>query len=257
MHLTAMMNLLKVIWLNTWFYTCLVLFTLVAVPILTLFVAVQAPFIPHRKAMYLFRKTIHWYGIVVIHILPFPLIRVRYQDHSHDTGPGPYLVVCNHRSSSDPFLMACLSLPEAIQIVNTWTLRLPVWGIGARLAGYLSINDMPVEEFFNRTSRYLSQGISIAAFPEGTRSGSPKMGPFHGTVFRLALRDKVPIMPLCISGNEHMPPRGTMLLYPGKVTLRRLPTLTWETYKDLTPFQLKNRVHDMISRELAAMEAPQ
>jgi hypothetical protein len=53
-----------------------------------------------------------------------------------------------------------------------------------------------------------------------------------------------------------MPPRGTMLLYPGKVTLRRLPTLTWETYKDLTPFQLKNRVHDTISRELAAMEAP-
>jgi 1-acyl-sn-glycerol-3-phosphate acyltransferase len=251
-----MMQLLKLIWLNVWFYGLLVLVTLVAVPTLTLFVAVQAPFISHRQAMRLFRKIIRWYGFVIIFILPFPLIRVRFQDHSHDKSPGPFLVVCNHRSSSDPFLLACLSLPEAIQIINTWTLRLPVWGIAARLAGYLSINDMPVEEFFTRTARYLSQGISIAAFPEGTRSGGPKMGPFHGTVFRLALREKIPIAPLCISGNERMPPRGTMLLYPGKVTLRRLPTLTWESYKDLTPFQLKNRVHDMISRELAAMEAP-
>jgi 1-acyl-sn-glycerol-3-phosphate acyltransferase len=251
-----MMKFLKLIWLNVWFYTLLVLFTLVAVPALTVFVAVQAPFISHRRAMHLFRKAIRWYGFVVIYILPFPLVRVRYQDHSQDTGPGPYLVVCNHRSSSDPFLMACLPMPEVIQIINTWTLRLPVWGIAARLAGYLSINDMPVEEFFNRTARYLKEGVSMAAFPEGTRSRSLAMGPFHGTVFRLALQEKVPIVPLCISGNERTPPRGTMLLYPGRITLRRLPTLVWEDYKDLTPFQLKNRVHALISRELTAMETP-
>jgi len=231
-----------------------VLFTLVAVPALTLFVAVQVPFVSHRHAMRLFRKAIRWYGLVVIYALPVPLIRVRYQDHSNDRSQGPFLVVCNHRSSSDPFLMACLPLPETIQIVNTWILSLPVWGIAARLAGYLSINDMAVEEFFRRAARHLREGISLAAFPEGTRSGGSKMGPFHGTVFRLALQERTPILPLCISGNERMPPRGTMLLYPGRVTLRRLPTLSWADYKDLTPFQLKNKVHDMIDRELAAME---
>lgn len=248
------MNLLKLLWLNVWFYTWLVLFTLVAVPALTFFVALQAPFIPHRRAMRLFRRCIRWYGFVVIYWLPFPLVRVRYQDHSRDPGPGPFLVVCNHRSSSDPFLMACLPLPEVIQVINTWTLRLPVWGLAARLAGYLSINDMPVEEFFRRTGQYLRQGVSIATFPEGTRSGSSRMGPFHGTVFRLALQERIPIAPVCIAGNERIPSRGTMLLQPGRITLRRLPTLPWEHYKDLTPFQLKNRVHDLISRELAAME---
>jgi hypothetical protein len=46
-----------------------------------------------------------------------------------------------------------------------------------------------------------------------------------------------------------------MLLHPGRITLRRLPTLAWAECKDLTPFQLKNKVHDLISRELTAMEA--
>ncbi len=249
------MNVLKLIVLNVWFYALLVVYTLVAVPALTLFVAVQAPFIPHRQAMRLFRKAIRWYGFVVIYILPFPLVRVRYEDRAGEEGPGPYLIVCNHRSSSDPFLMACLPLPEVVQVINTWTLRLPVWGLAARLAGYLSVNDMPVETFFDRAAGYLRGGASIATFPEGTRGRDRIMGPFHSTVFRLALQEKVPILPLCISGNERIPPRGTMLLHPGRVTLRRLPSLTWADYKDLTPFQLKNRVRDLIGRELAAMEA--
>ena len=249
------MNGLKLIALNVWFYTLLVLYTLVAVPALTLFVAIQAPFIPHRRAMCLFRKAIRWYGFVVIYILPFPFVRVRYQDRSRAEGPGPFLVVCNHRSSSDPFLMACLPLPEVVQVINTWTLRLPVWGLAARLAGYLSVNDMPVETFFDRATDNLHGGASIATFPEGTRSGNRTMGPFHSTVFRLALREKIPILPLCISGNERIPPRGSMVLRPGRIVLRRLPALTWADYKDLTPFQLKNRVRDLIGCELAAMEA--
>ena len=248
------MSAFKLVWLNVWFHTLLILFSLVAVPVLTLFVGVQAPFVSHRHGMRLFRKAIRWYGFVVIYILPFPLVRVRFEDiASHETS-GPYLVVCNHRSSSDPFLMACLPLPEIIQVVNSWTLHLPLWGLGARLSGYLSINEMPVEEFSRRAADLLHAGVSIVAFPEGTRSGGPTMGPFHGAVFRLALQEKVPIVPVCISGNERIPARGTMLLRPGRITLRRLPALTWADYGDLTPFQLKNKVHDMIDRELKVME---
>jgi 1-acyl-sn-glycerol-3-phosphate acyltransferase len=248
------MSILKVIWLNVWFYTLLVLFSLVAVPALTLFVWVQVPFISRRHAMRLFRRAIRWYGFVVIYILPWPLVKVRYEDRAPRERAGPYIVVCNHRSSSDPFLMAVLPIGEGIQVVNTWTLRLPLWGLGARLAGYVSINDMAVGEFFHQAAALLRSGVSIVAFPEGTRSNGPVMGPFHGTLFRLALQEKVPIVPLCISGNERIPARRTMLLRPGRITLRRLPALTWADYKDLPPFQLKTRVHEIIRRELDVME---
>jgi hypothetical protein len=59
---------------------------------------------------------------------------------------------------------------------------------------------------------------------------------------------------VCISGNERMPPRGSIVLHPGRIMMRQLPALTWDEYKDLTPFHLKNRVRDLIGRELDLME---
>jgi 1-acyl-sn-glycerol-3-phosphate acyltransferase len=249
------MSMFKLVWLNVWFYTLLVLFSLLAVPAMTLFIAVQAPFVSHRHVMRLFRKVIWWYGRVVIYVLPFPLVRVRYEDTAPANFPWPCLLICNHRSSSDPFLMAVLPMTDGVQVVNKWPFRLPLWGPLARLADYLSINEMQVEEFFAQAIDLLHAGVSIIAFPEGTRARTRDVGPFHGTLFRLALQEKVPIVPICISGSEQVPPRGSILLRPGRITLRRLPALTFADYGNLTPFQLKNKVHDMIDRELKTMES--
>ena len=100
----------------------------------------------------------------------------------------------------------------------------------------------------------LADGVSLIVFPEGTRTRTLEMGPFHGSLFRLALETKAPIIPLCISGNERIPPRGSMVLRPGVIVLRQLPALTWDHYKDLSAFQLKNKVRDLIAHELDVME---
>lgn len=239
--------------LNAWFYTLLAAYSLVAIPALTLYVACRAPFSPHRASMRRFRRAIRWYGYGIIHALAFPWIRVRYEDRSGDASAGPFVFVCNHLSASDPFLMAVIA-HEGVQVANTWPLRLPVWGVAARLAGYLSVNDMPVEEFFARARRLLADGVSLVVFPEGTRSRGHGVGPFHGAAFRLALQQKVPIAPLVLHGNERMPPRGSILLRPGLVRVRRLPTLAWEDFRTLSPFQLKNRVRDLIAEASDAMK---
>ena len=201
-----------------------------------------------------FRRAISWYGYVIIHILPAPLVSVRYEDRSRAGEPGPHVFVCNHRSTSDPFLMACLP-HECVQVVNDWPMRLPALGPIARLAGYLSIKEMTVDEFLARAGRLLQEGTSIIAFPEGTRSRALDVGTFHGTVFRLALQARVPLVPICITGNERTPTPGSPWLHPARITLRRLPALLWDEYKDLSPFQLKQRVRDIIALELTGMEA--
>ena len=249
------MNGLRTAALNSWFYSLLVIYTMLVVPALALWVAVQAPFISHRLALRLFRRAIRWYGFPIIYALPRPWIRVRYEAAGAVALPSPCLVVCNHRSSSDPFLMACLPLPEVVQIVNIWIKRLPVWGIMAQWAGYLSVREMTPEEFQERAGKLLREGVSLVAFPEGTRARDRFLGPFHGTVFRLALRERVPIVPVCISGHERMPPRGSVILRPGEVRVRSLPPVPWMEYRDLTPFQLKNRIRARIQEELDMMEA--
>jgi 1-acyl-sn-glycerol-3-phosphate acyltransferase len=258
---TTMIKVLKLLTLNITFYLGFLVFSLAAIPCLTLLVACMAPFVGHRQAMRWFHRAIQWYGFVVVKILPSPLVRVRSETDVPGPAPVPCIIVCNHRSASDPFLMAALPAIgvyyDAVQVVNVWPFRIPVLGLYAKFAGYLSVNEMPVEAFYAAGKNLLGRGVSIISFPEGHRSTDRRMKPFHSAVFRLAMMTGTPIVPVCISGNERVPAKGSLLLRPGTVTLRRLPTVQTRDSGDLSPFVLKKRVWDAISTELEKMDAKQ
>ena len=153
---------------------------------------------PDRRVMKRFRRSISWYGRVMTSV-PFPFIRLRYEDCSGGGADRAYIFVCNHRAASDAFLM-CVLPHEAVQVVNTWPFHIPVLGRFARMAGYLNIKKMTPELFYEKAEALLAEGVSIIFFPEGTRSGNREIGAFHGTAFRLALRSKAPIVPLMHRG---------------------------------------------------------
>ncbi len=240
--------------LNLYFYTLFVVLSATVIPILTVYVVCLGLLIPsRRKTMKRFRRAISWYGRVII-ACPYPFIKLRYENVVKNDPEGPYIIICNHRSASDAYLMGILP-HELVQIVNIWPFRIPVLGIYAKLAGYLNIRMIPTEEFMKSASELLKDGVSIIFFPEGTRSTTNKMGSFHGSAFRLALETKAAIVPLCISGSENIPPKGSPLLRPGIITIRRMPAIAWSEYKDLTAFALKNRVWKIMDHELSVMES--
>lgn len=213
---------------------------------------VRRPFLTLRQTRRMIRCYILIYGKIAIR-LGFPWVRIRYEDLDNER-PHPCIYICNHRSSSDPFLMALLSR-EIVQVVNTWPLRLPIYGFFARLAGYLNIKQIGIESFLAQGKELLAQGVAIAGFPEGTRSIDLKMGPFHSALFRLALASKVPIVPVCLSGTERTPPKGSLWIYPTDVRVRKLPAIAYHTYKEMSPFRLKNYVHDIIEKQLLEMDS--
>lgn len=247
-----MLERLKLVLLNLYFYSLFILLSSIVIPTLTLVVAVSRIFLSHRMTMRRFRRAISWYGKVITAI-PYPFIRLRYEDQAKNETGGPYIFVCNHRAASDAFLM-CVLPHEVVQIVNVWPFRIPVLGLYAKFSGYLNIRMMSHEQFMEKATRLLSEETSIVFFPEGTRSVSGKMGSFHGAAFRLALETKTPVVPLCITGNERIPPKGSLLLRPGIIRVRRLPAITWEEYNDLNAFAFKNRVWHVIDAELTRME---
>lgn len=246
---------LSKVWLNTWLFSSFVVFTVVYTPIFAVVVAAGRLFSPGRVTMRRFRRAVRRYGRVLVFFLPLPFLRVVYHDKGKaDTqDKGPYVIICNHRSSSDPFLMACLPY-EVVQVVNDWPFRLPFLGAFARWAGYLSVKEMPPEEFAARCKYYLEKGVSLVVFPEGTRSGNRRMGQFHGAIFRVALEMPVPIIPLCISGNEDKPPKGSVLVNPGVIRIIKLPAIGPRQYAGYAPFKLKNLVRDIIVQETAIMD---
>jgi 1-acyl-sn-glycerol-3-phosphate acyltransferase len=246
------MDKVKLLFLNAWFFALFLISSAVVIPVLTVLVAFWRIFHSQRSTMRRFRRAISLYGRVVT-LLPYPAIKVRYEHHEENGPPEPYIFVANHRSASDAFLM-CVLPHEAVQVVNTWPFRIPVLGLYAKWSGYLNVKNMLHEEFFHRAGKLLREGVCMIFFPEGTRSGSRTMGNFHGSAFRLALQEKATIVPLCISGNENIPRKGTLMLQPGTIRVRRLPAIPFEEFKDLSAFALKNRVREIIQTELNAME---
>ena len=244
---------LKLIWLNTSFYFLFILFSTVSIPLLTLSIVLLGLISRPRTTMRRYRRAISWYGSVIINVLPAPLVRIRYKDYEKGYVKGPCLFICNHVSSSDPFLMACLPY-ECIQVVNSWPFKLPVLGIYARFAGYLSVNEMQYELFSQKACELLEQGVSIISFPEGTRSGSSKMGQFHSSIMHIALKSRCPVIPICIWGNQKIPSKGSLVFHPGTIRVHKLRAMYWEEYRHLSPFQLKNRVRKIIADEVALLE---
>lgn len=247
------MQIVKIAFLNIVFYSLFFLFSSVAIPALGVLLIIFLIALPRRQAMKRLRREISWYGAVIIRILPFPFVRLSIKDYSKEAISGPYLFICNHRSASDPFLLAVFPY-EIVQIVNIWPFKLPALGFTAKLAGYLSVRELPFEIFFKRTCDLIKNGVSIAGFPEGTRSRDNSVGQFHGAIFRVALATKIPIVPVCITGNERIPPVGSPFLRPGVIKIHRLPALTYQEYGSFSPYKLKNYVRDILAKEAALMD---
>ena len=81
----------------------------------------------------------------------------------------------------------------------------------------------------------LKNGVSIVIAPEGTRSPTPRLGPFKKGGFHLAIQAGVPIVPVVIHNAGERMWRNSLVAHPGPVyvsVLDPISTEGWET-KDL------------------------
>lgn len=248
-----MINEIKTILLNIIFYPFFIFLLPAVFFIFSFFIILIRLFSTQRQALHWLRYVVTWCSKFTIKILPAGLIKIIYTDYGDIKHPKGVIYVCNHRSASDAFLVGCLP-GELVQVVNIWPFRIPILGVVARWAGYLSIREMPFKEFLKYGQKLIKEKVSIVAFPEGTRSKGKAMGHFHGSVFRLAIKTQCPIVPVCIYGNENIPVRGSILLKPGQVKIDKLSAIKWKEYSKLTPFVLKNKVRDTINKHLMARE---
>ena len=164
-------------------------------------------------------------------------------------------MIVNHRSAIDAFLAALPRLIAA-QTVNGWPLKVPVLGFFALAAGYLDVTGWNFDFFLARAKEVLASGDWIVAYPEGTRSESRAMNPFHSGIFRVALELKVPVYMLCVAGNEFMPDRKFRFREFRDLSVRLAgPLSAADVSRYATAYALKNKVFRIMSEELASMDA--
>ncbi len=112
---------------------------------------------------------------------------------------GPKLIVANHPSMTDPFLLGLLSRqPIHILIIDN-PFYVPVFGAYLRKSGHVPVTLDNGRVAFDRARQLLEAGRSVALFPEGWVS--PQQGRFnppHTGAARLALLTGVPVVPVGI-----------------------------------------------------------
>lgn len=113
---------------------------------------------------------------------------------------GPLILTANHPGLLDA-LMVISRLPNVTCIFKAQLMRNPLWGAGARLAGYIR-NDRFLESI-NLAVAELRTGSQILLFPEGTRSDPMPLGDFQIGAAYLSYRSGVPIQTLIIEQDSY------------------------------------------------------
>lgn len=160
------------------------------------------------------------------------------------------LFVSNHRSNFDPIVtwyalkkwkIAFVSKPENFKV--------PFFGRIIRKCCFLPIdreNPRKAIVTINKAAKLLKkQEVSIGIYPEGTRSKSYQLLPFHNGVFKIAQKAHSPIVVLSICGTEEIAKQTPFT--PTDVYLDVLEVFPGENIKEM-----KTEIIGMMVRHLIA-----
>lgn len=122
------------------------------------------------------------------------------------------LFVGNHRSNFDPIITWYAFKNWKIAFISKQSnFKIPFFGRIIRRCCFMPIdreNPRKAIPTINRAAKLLrKQEVSIGVYPEGTRSKSGELLPFHNGVFKIAQKADAPIVVLSITGTEKIAKR--------------------------------------------------
>ena len=120
-------------------------------------------------------------------------------------GQGPMIIAPNHPALIDAVLVLS-RLPRLACIMKASILGSPVFGAGARLAGYIR-NDDP-RSMIHQAVAELYAGRQLLLFPESTRSTARPVGPIRGSTGLIAKQARVPVQTVFIETDSPFLTKG-------------------------------------------------
>lgn len=191
---------------NAWTWVALIALVIVGFFYVSAVFLVTAPFDPGRYAA---GRAFRQIGIVATWLNPL------WSFHTSGAMPPdprhPYVVVANHESYADIFLIS--HLPWEMKWLSKDSIfRIPVMGWMMRMAGDIPIrrgNRASTSEALDACRDRLRKRVSVMIFPEGTRSRTGELLPFKDGAFRLAIETGLPILPIVVAGTRRAMAKGT------------------------------------------------
>lgn len=166
-----------------------------------------------------------------------------------------YVVVCNHQSQYDIFLIYGWLNLDLKWVIKAELRKVPGVGVGCEKAGHIFVQRGNPEQTSKAVSEALDRvgdGVGILFFAEGTRSVDGKLRPFKKGAFRIASAHGLPVLPITIVGTRDIQRPKSMLIFPGKVRMIIHPAIEVDGGGAKNTLALMNRTREVIASALPA-----
>jgi len=150
-------------------------------------------------------------------------VRLRMEGLEHLRKGDPYIFMVNHQGSYDIFSILGYLPFQFKWLAKKELFLIPVLGWGMTAVGYISIDRAGTRETveaMNKAARKIREGMSVVIFPEGSRSPDGVIQPFKKGGFTLAIKSKVPIVPMAIVGSREIISKNQWTVHPGEIRIR-------------------------------------
>lgn len=145
------------------------------------------------------------------------------------TAARPCVFVFNHQSKLDLPVMIHLIRQDATGVAKKEIRDLPLFGKILQLGGVAFIDradaGRAIEQLEPVVKKIEEERFSLVVAPEGTRSATPRIGPFKKGPFHIAMSAGVPVVPVVLRNAGELMWRGAQLIKPGTVEVRVLPPI--------------------------------
>ncbi len=178
-------------------------------------------------------------------------VKVKVEGLERIKGKGPFIFMSNHQGSYDIFVLLG-HLPFQFKwLVKKELFSIPFFGWAMGAAGYISIDRQGTKEAtmesMNRAAQRIRDGMSVVIFPEGSRSPDGSIQPFKKGGFILAIKSKVPIIPISIAGSREIMAKDRWTHSSGEIRIKIGDPIETETYSIKDRAVLMEKVSKTIS----------
>jgi 1-acyl-sn-glycerol-3-phosphate acyltransferase len=199
--------------------------------------------------------------LAVAHVAMNRLWHFETEGQPPDDPRRPYVVVSNHESYADIFLVSLF--PWEMKWLSKDTIfRIPVMGWMMRMAKDIPVTRGQRESAIAALAECrdrLARRVSVMIFAEGTRSPTDELLPFKDGAFQLAIESQTPILPIAIAGTRNCMAKGSFAFQRARARARVLAPIptTGLTLADLAGLRDRTRAtidvaRRALQRELAA-----
>ncbi|RXE73467.1 1-acyl-sn-glycerol-3-phosphate acyltransferase [Muribaculaceae bacterium Isolate-013 (NCI)] len=150
------------------------------------------------------------------------LVRVTVSGRGNIDPHTSYVFVANHQGAYDIFAVYGFLNHNFKWLMKAGLRKFPVIGVACAAAGHVFVdNSSPsaIRRTMAKAERTLQGGMSVVVFPEGSRTRTGRMRPFHKGAYQLSMEFGLPVVPVTIDGAFDVLPRGSWLPRPGRIKL--------------------------------------